>query len=151
MHVVLDEQDRDALGRELAEQHRELLGLVLVLTRRGLVEEQHLRPRGQAASELDQPALTGRQRVDARVGDVLQPDALDDLLDDGGRAAAVTRVALADVGGDPDVLAHGQHVEQLEPLERAGEPEPGPLGRVQLRDVTAVEDDPARRSAGAAR
>ena len=47
----------------------ELVGLGLVLTRRRLVEQQHLRLRGERAAELDQPALAGGQRVDALVGD----------------------------------------------------------------------------------
>ena len=104
----------------------ELVGLGLVLTRRGLVEQQHLRLRRERAAELDQPALAGGQRVDPLVGDGPQPDAVDDRLDDLGRVVLVLRVAPADVGGDADVLAHGEQAEQLEPLERAGEARAGP-------------------------
>ena len=56
-----------------------------------------------------------------------------------------------DVGRDPDVLAHGEQAEQLEALERAGEPAPGALGGAEAGDVAPVERDPARRSAAAGR
>ena len=55
---------------------------------------------------------------------------------------------LPDVGRDPDVLAHRQEAEQLEPLERAGEAPAGALGRAEVGDVAAVELDPARVRAG---
>ena len=55
-----------------------------------------------------------------------EPDALDDRLDDLGGVVLVARPALADVGRDPDVLAHAQEAEQLEALERAARARAGP-------------------------
>ena len=67
VHVVLDEQDRHAFGRERTQQRAELVGLLLVETRRGLVEQQHARPGRERAGDLDEPRLAGRQLVDAVV------------------------------------------------------------------------------------
>ena len=45
-----------------------------------------------------------------------------------GRIVLVVRPLPVDVGRDADVLPHGEHGEQLEALEGAGQPPPGPLG-----------------------
>ena len=51
-----------ALVGELDEQLAEALGLVVVLARCRLVEQQHLRLAGERPAELDQPALPGGER-----------------------------------------------------------------------------------------
>ena len=60
-------------------------------------------------------------------------------------AGRETAPRVADLARDAQVVAHRQVGEQLEPLERARDPEPGPLVRVEPAHVAAVEQDPARR------
>ena len=43
----------------------------------------------------------------------------------------------------PDVVPHGERPEHLEPLEGAGEAEPGELVRPRAGHVLAVDEDPA--------
>ena len=128
--------------RELAQEPPNVVGLV---SRPDPTRARRAAgPSARVASA--RPSSTSRarpveQRVDARVGDVAEPDALDDAR---RRTAPGSRAAgAADVGGDAHVLAHREQAEQLEPLERAREPEPGPLDGRSLRDVAALDAAPA--------
>ena len=107
----------------------ERVGLLLVLPRGGLVEQQHARLGGERASELDETRLPGRHRVDAIVGHAADADAVEDLLGHRSGVGLVAGPALADLGGGEDVLAGGQRTEHLEALERARDAAPGPLVR----------------------
>ena len=42
--------------------------------------------------------------------------------------------------GDQQVVADAQPAEQFQPLERPGQPVPGPAGRAHPRDVGAVQE-----------
>ncbi len=63
--VVFDEQDREVLFGENAQELREILRLPITQTRCRLVEQQHARPRGQGPTQLAEAGETGRQGVGA--------------------------------------------------------------------------------------
>src|SRR5580704_16181744 len=123
-HVVLDEQDRRALGGQRPQQRREPRGLGAVLPGRGLVEQEEHRRHGQRPAHLHQAAEPGGQRVHGSVGDPGQVQPGEDL-GDGGPGPAPLR---AQFRGDQQVVAYGQPAEEFEPLERPGQPVPGPPG-----------------------
>ena len=81
-HVVLDEQDAEAVGRELAQQRAELVGLVLVEPGRRLVEQQHPRLARERARHLDQPRVPVGSVSTRSSATAPQPDALDQLVGD---------------------------------------------------------------------
>ena len=61
VHVVLDEQDRHALGLQRAQQPRELLLFEIAQARGGLVEQQQRGIGGERARDLDDALLAERQ------------------------------------------------------------------------------------------
>ena len=142
LHVVLDQHHGHAAGGQLAQQLGEALGLGRVLAGGRLVEQQHRRVAGQRPGQLDQAGLAGGHRGDPQVGDLGEPDPLDELVDLGGRVDLRPRPAAVDVGGHPDVVAHREHGEQLEPLEGAAQALAGPLGGAEPGDVAVVEQRP---------
>ena len=71
------------------------------------------------------PVGSRSARWPAELGDA---EALEELVGD-----LVGMGAPGGVGGQPDVLAHGEQAEGLEPLEGAGQPAARPLERGQLR------------------
>ena len=77
---------------------------------------------------------SGRARARSRAATLIRARAADPNAAPG----------VADLARDAQVVADRQIGEQLEPLERAGDAEPGPLVRVEPADVAAVEQDPAR-------
>ena len=107
--------------------------------RGGLVEQEQARPGGERPGQLEQAGLARRQRVGGAVGQVRQPDQRQDAVGVGGGVGAVARPAAPDLGGGEHVLAHRQRAEDLEALEGAGDPEPGPLVRLEPVHVGAVE------------
>ena len=118
-----------ALGGELGEQLAERVGLGLVEARGRLVEQQQLGVAGQAAGQLEQPGGAGRDRVGALVGVRRDADPLEQRRRRRPRAGRTRpSEAAVDVVGDPDVLAHGQRAERLQPLEGAAHPAPRPGG-----------------------
>ena len=118
---MLDEHHRHPLVGQLTQETGELLGLAVILTRRGLVEEQHRRLAGEGTPQLHQPARSGRQRRDPDIGNRSEADAGDNGFGALGGIVGIARPLPVDVGRDPDVLAHGEHREQLEALEGAGQ------------------------------
>ena len=144
-HVVLDEEHRQSRAGDLAQQRAEGCGLGLVESRRRLVEQQHARLRRECPSQLDEARRTGREPVDAVFGHCLQSDPLENLVGDHGRGPLpIVRPSASHLRRHEDVLPRGQAPERLEPLERAADPEPGPLMGLAARDVATVELDPAR-------
>ena len=85
-----------------------------------LVEQQDRRPLGQHPGEVGAGGLTARQRVDGPVGEPVEADLGQGLLDDLGRrgAAPVARRAAVGVAAHLDHLADGE-----------GEADPGTLGQ----------------------
>ena len=137
-HVVLDEHDGHALGGQLAQQGAERRGLAFVESRRRLVEQEDVRLGRQGTRQLDEPGLAGRELVGPDVGQVRRrPPA---------RAApGRRRVGWRDGGGPRPTrtLAMGrERTEQLETLERAGQPEARPPVGALGGDVGAAQQDP---------
>ena len=122
----------------------EVLGLGLVLAGRRLVEQQQPGPGGQCPPQLDQPGLTGRERVGPHVGHGLEPDA----LETGASAVAagcspVPAPPLADARPPPG-CSRGRSARRT--ARGAGMCGPCPCGPActgQPGDVLAVEHDPA--------
>ena len=101
-------------------------------------------------SSTSRPCPVGSE-VTRDVGDVGEADPLDDRLGERGRVVAVLGPAAPDVGRHPDVLPDGQHGEQLEALEGAGQSLAGPLVQADPGDVLVRRSGRGRRSAAAAR
>ena len=149
-HVVVDQQDRHALGRQAADHLAERRGLVGVEAGRRLVEQHEPRPRGEGAPEVDQALPAVGQLARAGLGLRGEAEPLDDLVDsgDGGRAAGRHRVdhegpPMAPPGCDLEVLADRQVGEELAGLERAGQAGVHPPVRRLVADVATGEGDAA--------
>ena len=126
---MLDEQDRHPLRGERAQQLGEGLGLAVAQTRGRLVEQQQARARGERAAQLAEAGQPGRKRVGPFVGDVAQPDAIEDGVGVvGAGPTEVVRPSTPDLGRDENVLACAERPEHLELLERARDAEAGALG-----------------------
>ena len=144
--VVLDEEDRVALRRDLPDERRHRLDLDRVHPGGRLVEQEQLRLGGERAGDLDPPLLA--------VGEVLHP------LAHGGRRARPARGAPprargppaprraaagsprsraasdslpAQVLADDDVVARGQLREEPDVLEGARDAERGDAVRARAR------------------
>ena len=142
LHVVLDEQDAHAALGQLAEQVAELLALRVAQPRGRLVEQEEARPRGQRPGQLEQAGLPGGQGVGRPAGQRRQPDQGEDGVGVGTGVGPVVRPATADLRGGQDVLTDREGAEDLEPLEGAGDAQPGPLVGLEPGHVGAVEGDP---------
>ena len=73
-HVVLDQQDGDALGRDPPDELAELSRLGVIESRRRLIEEQHLRLAREGPPDLQQSLATHGQLADGHLGRILEPD-----------------------------------------------------------------------------
>ena len=80
VHVVLDQQDGDAVCRDAADHRGDALGLGERQARRRLVEEHELRLAGERARDLEQPPLAERELLDRCLAQLAQADELDQLL-----------------------------------------------------------------------
>ena len=78
-HVVLDHQQRQAAGVELADQTHQVGNRSLIHAAGDLVEQQHARLGGESARELEALPLAGRERAAVRVGLLREPDLGDEL------------------------------------------------------------------------
>ena len=130
-----------------AERAAELRGLVTVESRRRLVEEHDRRTGRERPCDLDASCGAEREHRRRGVGHAAEVEQVDEVVDAfllvGG--ARVQRAGGDEIAPQPpalvahavpehDVLAHGEAHEQLELLERAGEPEPRPLRGRRARD-----------------
>jgi hypothetical protein len=153
--VVLDEHEREAAAADPVEQLREALDLEAARARRGLVEQEDPRRRGERGGEHQQPLL---EAVEAGRGESLQVVELDeperthgDALDLGRVAPCLRRggerpqraaVAAVEARAHDRVLEHGQAREDGGALERpndAGASAP----RLARREWCAREQDVA--------
>ncbi len=116
-----------------------------------LVEQQHRRLGDQRPGDADEPGHAVGERGRPLVEHVAETELLDQLVDE-RRARPPPRPDEVDevppaglvVGGDEQVVAHRQLLEQLDGLPRADDPGPGPpLDRPPV-DGGAVEADRAR-------
>ena len=121
---------------------------------RGLVEQQHAERAGQAARQLDQAALPGREGAGLRVLEAGEAAQLEQRP--GERQALLPFAALGDHLGvdaaaglarleaDEHVVEHAEGVEQLHLLERPAEAGPRPRRGGQPGHVPAAQPDLAR-------
>ena len=139
-HVVLDEEHAHvALVGEPPDEARELGALVLVEPGRGFVEHHDRRPGRDGSCDADEPAPA----VGELFGRLVEMRFELELVHRGDRGRRQVVVAGPEEVGDPrpprgalvaagaDVLLDADVLEQLERLERAPQPEPGPPRRVQ--------------------
>lgn len=138
-HIVFDEDDRAAVGGDVAQQGGESAGLVGVLSRGGFVEEEDAGPPGEGPADFQEAGGAGGQRVGGGVGNGGQADGFQDTVGGTGRLASVG----AEFGGDKEVVADGEPPEQFQALEGTGHAAPGALGGGGAGDVLAVEGDDA--------
>ena len=152
LEVVLDEEDRrTALSADPVEDRDELDAFGSVETRRGLVEHQEPRLTDERPGEFDETPVAEAQRLDGDVGLSLEADEREDLVRFasflGARPADAEQVLpeppppAADALGDEDVLTGSHAGEQLQPLERAADPEPRAPERREVVDRDPVEGD----------
>jgi hypothetical protein len=80
MHVVLDEQYRDAAPGDAANHGSDALGFRPRQAGGRLVEENELRRAGERARDLEETSLAEREPVDRRVAQLREPDELDQAL-----------------------------------------------------------------------
>ena len=139
-----------AAGPHLEEDRRETDGLARVETRRRLVEQQQQWVLHEGAPELDQAPVPMAQRLDRVVGDLVQAELDQQVLDPShrsSRASAADQVLPEPAVGpvhplcDHQVLAWAHPGEQLESLEGAPDPEAGTLIDRQPVDPPALETD----------
>ena len=136
-HVVFDDQHGEPVAGQRREERTEPLGLLVVEPGCGLVEQQHPWRCREGACDLDHPGGAGRQITGPLLRLVGGTDPTQQLVD-----AAVHVALVGQLDGDPHVVGDGQRREQLEPLERAGEPVAGAAERRLVGDVEAVDHDP---------
>src|SRR5262249_1167943 len=156
-HVVLDHHDGQALDpRDVEDEAHHVLGLFGVHARGRLVEQEHHGIERERSGQLHTLLLAVGQRAHDLVPDVLQLEGVDDLaLHDGAGGALLARRAAVvqatreyaraevNVATDLYVVEDGHAAEQGDVLERARDPQLGPLVWSELRDVAAVEHDPS--------
>ena len=150
-HVVLDDQQRAALG-DRADQLHDVGRLLARHAGRRLVQQQDLRIGGERHADLER-ALLGVGEV---AGEVVAPpgqaqllEVLVDLGVDRREPAApgrnsVKRWPMPPHHRDAQVLRHAHAREDVGDLERARQPAPVDDVRRQARDRLAVEQDLAR-------
>src|SRR5215471_1047127 len=139
VHVVLDEQDRDAVvDAQPPDQLREVADLLVVEPSGGLVEEQQTRAGRERARELDALERAERKPRRRRGRELREVERIEDLL----RLAARSPVeceARVHVRADEHVLEHRHVRTELEVLERPRDAEAHDAIRGLAQHVLAVE------------
>ena len=154
LHVVLDEEDREALlGLDLAQGAGQVGRLLAVEPGRRLVEQEHGWLRHQRPTDLDQPSLAEAEVLDRFGRHVAQPQQREDLV----AALDLVRARLAPSDevlpeapvsatnplGDQEVLPHGELREELDALERATDAALRATVHAEAAHVLAVQPDRA--------
>ena len=142
---MVDQERRGARVRDLPQAASELLALVAVEARRGLVETEQARLHGDRPRDPDELPLTLGQLARHRLRE--HPDREEVERGVGrGRIAGGTTDELGGegepggaLGRDHEVLAHREIVEQLRALPGAGEPATGACVRRHTREIVSVE------------
>ena len=142
-HVVLDQSTPIPASASWHQEVAQLVALGVVRPGGGLVEQEEAGPGGQGAGQLEQPGLAGGQGVGRLRRPGAQSDQGQDCVGHRRGVGTIAGPAAADLGRGQDVLAHGEGAEDLEALEGAGDPEAGPLVRLEPGQVRAVEEDAA--------
>ena len=144
---MVDEQDRRAAIDDVAQVASEHDRFMCVEAGRGFVEAQQLGTCSKGSRDGDELALALCEIGRSGLGDAAEFEQFERLVD-GARARHGSgeqfpqrRQHRGVVGGNGEVLAYRQVVEQLDRLPRAGETETGAGVRRQLADVGAGELD----------
>src|SRR5699024_4762989 len=116
----------------------ETVGVVVALAGRRFVEEQSGRVGGEGAGEFDAAGLTGGQLGDPLLRMGAHPHPVERFDRDLVGVGSASPPAQTD--RDANVLTDAEQREQLELLERAGQPRPCPPERCIPGDVATVED-----------
>ena len=141
VHVVLDEEHGQVVALARArDELGERLDLLVAEAARRLVEQQEARLRDERPGELDALARRVRQPGDGPFRESLELEVLEDLAQP--RPCGAPRVR-----SDEDVVANGHRREELDVLERAGDPAPDDPVRRRVEEALAVERDLAGRPA----
>ena len=146
-HVVIDDQDSQALRRDPLEQFMKLELFGRVQTGRGFVEQQQGRIGGERARNLDQPLMAVREARDQFVGAAAEADEgqrLHRALGQRGVTARADHRVAGTLGADLDVFQRRHRAEQADILERPSQSRRGALMRRHVGDVGAIEHDLAR-------
>ena len=131
---MLDDQDRPSLACQLSEQLGEHLGLMVVETAAGLVEQDQLRVDGQRSGELDESSLPGRQRGDLTISSGLHADPVQKPL-----RSQVAALVSAGIEASLHVLPGRQGAEELESLEGPSQAKASATVWSELGHVAAAE------------
>ena len=158
--VVLDDDERRVeLLLHAQDQRAERFGFALRDAGGRLVETDHAGRDREHARELDDAPGAGRELGDVAVGVAAEPEEVDELRRFGvlgplavGSTATTRATTQNDVrcrasSASSHRLADGELGEQDRALERAAEPERGPLVRALAADLVAEELAPSRGSA----
>ena len=131
----------DALGVDLLDDGEDLLHQDRRQAHRGLVEQQQLGPRHQAAADGQHLLLAARKRAAKLVQAFLQArEALEDSL----HALADLRRIVTGERAHLQVLLHGQRGEDLAPLRHVNDAAADDLLGRQHRQLLAAQHDAAR-------
>jgi hypothetical protein len=148
-HVVVDEEGRGPGVGELPEPLAEILALVRVEPRRGLVQAEEPGLHRDRPRDPDELPLSLGQLLRHRLRDLAEVEQLERALRRGALAEALPdqlggkRQKRRALGGDGEVLAHGEVVEQLGALPGSGKPAASPRVRRQPGQVVPIELDAA--------
>ncbi len=153
-HVVLDEQDREALYQKTADERAKRGGLCRVHAGGRLVQDQEARLRRESASDLESSLIAVRQLTGQGVrASPAETDAIDQREREramGIRHCPRTRHdpgkhvgAHASMSTDEDVLLDRETFEHADALERARDAERRETMRGKTRDVRPGETDRA--------
>src|SRR5215470_2090743 len=118
LHRVLDDEDRDAFGTNLANGAEDAVEIVVAEPRQGLVEQDQSRLRCQRAGELHQPQLAVCQPAGERTGPSAEPDPIEGHLRHAPRSRIVSRT---DKGADSNVFENGHPREGAHDLKGAAD------------------------------
>ena len=148
---MLDEEDAEVVVDDIDEHVLQVLGLVIVESAAGLVEQQDSRLGAQGPAQLDQPQDARGEIAGHLVASPRQTEAVEgvlDELDDVGLVgmAEAERTSehatgVGSLGRHLEVLEDRHAGEGLQALERAPEAQPGPLVGRHVGDVPTLEPD----------
>ena len=139
-HVVVDDQDRPAVGAHLGDQRRERRGLARRQAGERLVDQHHLRIAGDRLGDLHFAQVRERQGRRAPVKHAGQSDTLGDRPRPsvGGGAGQHVQQSVGQKA-ENDVLDDRLPVERPRVLEHHAHAEPGDPVRRPARDLPAVD------------
>jgi len=153
LDLVGDQDRRDALGLEAAQQAEQLLAVGLVQGGRRLVEDQESDLLGEGLGDLDELLLADAESSDGRVGEVVEADHLQQVARPGMGGAPVDQAVMAlfvaeeDVLGDRELGDQGELLVDDDDAERLAGPDVGELGFLPVEQdqalVLPVRIDPA--------